>query len=340
MSSSERPTIFDVAERAGVSKSLVSLVMRGSPSVSEVRRRRVLEAAEELGYRPNLMARGLAAQRTLALGILVSDLHNPFFADLLDGIQDEAKSRGLRLLTATGRLDPVEEQEAIEGLLQMRVDGLILLSPVAGAELLAAAAATVPTVTVARYGEPPPGCDAIVNDERLGAALAVDHLVGLGHTRIAHIDGGEGASAAERRRGYEEAMAKAGLGDRVRIEPGTYSGDGGYTGMLVLLGDERPPTAVLAANDLAAVGALTALEERGLKVGEDVSLVGYDDSYLARLPPISLTSVAQPRMEMGRLALDAFERRFEAPGRRASKRVVEPRLVVRDSTGAPAGVAS
>jgi DNA-binding LacI/PurR family transcriptional regulator len=332
-----RATIVSVAERAGVSKSLVSLVMRGSPKVSEARREAVLEAARELGYRPNLIARGLAEKRTRTLGVLVSDLHNPFFAEVVDGLQERARDDGFRILIGSGRQDAEEEREALESFLEQRVDGVVLLSPVVKRNVLTSAAEEVPTVVVARHGRPISHADSVVTDEQVGTRLAVEHLTELGHTRIAHIDGGEGASAAERRRGYEEAMEEAGLGDRVRIEPGTYTGDGGYEGMLALLGDERPPTAVLAANDLAAVGALTALEERGLKVGEDVSLVGYDDSYLARIPHISLTSVAQPRLELGQLAFDAFERRFDAPGRRATKRVVEPRLVVRGSTGPPPG---
>jgi len=330
-----RPTIFSVAERAGVSKSLVSLVMRGSPKVSEARRQLVLRAAEELGYRPNLMARGLAAHRTLTLGVLISDLHNPFFAEVVDGLQEEAHRNGLRLLLGTGRLDPEEEREVVESFIQLRVDGMVLLSPALDDAALATAAEAVPTVTVARYGDPPPRSDAIVNDERQGTALAVEHLVGLGHRRIAHIDGGEGASALERRRGYEAAMAAHGLRAEIAVAPGAYTHEGGYRAMERILDGARHPTAVFAANDLTAIGALTMLEERGLRVPDDMSLVGYDDTYLASIPHMALTSVAQPRVQMGRMAIETLERRFDARGRRASVQMVASSLAVRSSTGRP-----
>lgn len=328
-----RPTIFSVAERAGVSKSLVSLVMRGSPKVSEARRKLVLEAAEELGYRPNLMASGLAARRTLTLGVLISDLHNFFFADVVDGVQEEAHRNGLRLLLATGRLDSGEEGDAVDAFVQLRVDGMVLLSPVLGDEALARAAAAVPTVVVARYGKPPPRSDVIINDERQGTALAVDHLVGLGHRRIAHIDGGDGASALERRRGYEAAMGAHGL--ETAVAAGAYTHEGGYRAMGEILDGGEHPTAVFAANDLTAIGALTLLEERGLRVPDDMSLVGYDDTYLASIPHIGLTSVSQPRVEMGRMAVEAFERRFDRPDRRAGVQTVASTLAVRSSTAPP-----
>lgn len=330
-----RPTIFSVAERAGVSKSLVSLVMQGSPKVSEARRELVLKAAEELGYRPNLMARGLASRRTLTLGVLVSDLHNPFFADVVDGIQEEAHKNGLRLLLGTGRLNADEEREAVEAFIALRVDGMILLSPVFDGEALTEASAAVPTVCVARYGDPPPRSDAIINDERQGTALAVDHLVAQGHRRIAHISGGEGASARERCLGYQAAMKAHGLADEATVEPGAYTHEGGYEAMKRILDGRRHPTAVFAANDLTAIGALTLLEERGLRVPDDMSLVGYDDTYLASIPHIALTSVAQPRVQMGRMALEAFERRFEDRERRASVQTVASALAVRSSTGRP-----
>jgi DNA-binding LacI/PurR family transcriptional regulator len=316
-----------VAERAGVSKSLVSLVMRGAPHVSEARRAAVLQAAAELGYRPNLVARSLVERRTRTLGVLVSDLHNPFFAEVIDGLQAEAHERELRIVLGTGRRDPAEEEDAVEAFLQQDVDGLVLLSPQIGADALADAAAAIPTVVV---GTRAAGCDVVVNDDALGAELAVAHLVELGHARIAHIDA---PGTPERRAGYESAMARHGL--EPLIAGGDVTDEGGYEGARALLADGRP-TAIFACNDLAALGALTALEEAGLSVPDDVSLVGYDNTYLASLRHIGLTSVDQPRLEMGRLAVRAVDARRAAPDAPARLQTVTPHLEVRSSSAPPA----
>jgi DNA-binding LacI/PurR family transcriptional regulator len=306
-----------------VSKSLVSLVMRGAPNVSDGRRAAVLAAAAELGYRPNLVARSLVERRTRTLGVLVSDLHNPFFAEVIDGLQAEAHERGLRIVLGTGRRDPAEEAGAVETFLQQDVDGVVLLAPrMDGIEDVAAAVATVVVATRS------PHADVIVNDDALGAELAVAHLVELGHVRIAHI---AAAGAAERRAGYESAMA------RHRLEPLISAGDvtdeGGYRGARTLLAGGRP-TAIFACNDLAALGALTALEEAGLSVPGDVSLVGYDNTYLASLRHIALTSVDQPGLEMGRLAVEAVDTRREQPEAPARVRLVTPHLEARASSAA------
>jgi DNA-binding LacI/PurR family transcriptional regulator len=326
-----------VAERAGVSKSLVSLVMRGAPNVSETRRQAVLAAAAELGYRPNLVARSLVERRTRTVGVLVSDLHNPFFPEVVDGLQRAAHERGLRALLGTGRRDAAEEADVVESFLQQHVDGLVLLSPVLSPRALAAAAATTPTVVVASRDVLAPHCDVIVNDDALGAELAVGHLAGLGHTRIAHISGGAGASAADRRSGYEAAMAHHGLAPDARIVAGDMTDGGGYAGARALLADGARPTAIVAPNDFAAIGALTALEEAGLRVPEDVSLVGYDNTYLASIGHISLTSVDQPRRHMGGLAVDALETRREQGDLRARTTLVTPHLVARKSSGPAPG---
>src|SRR5262245_11267190 len=192
-----KPTIRNVAARAGMSKSLVSLVMRGSPNVSERRRRAVLKAARELGYRPNAVARSLVEGRTRLIGALVADLHNPFFAEFLDGLQESLHGGGLRMLVGSGRWDPTFEAEAVEAFLEMRVDGLVLLSVVPPA--LGEAAANVPVVVVGEHDVA--GVDIVVDDDELGARLAVEHLVRLGHRRIAHIEGAPTTTARYRRAG-------------------------------------------------------------------------------------------------------------------------------------------
>jgi DNA-binding LacI/PurR family transcriptional regulator len=329
-----KPTITDVARRAGVSKSLVSLVMRGADHVSPGRRQAVHKAAAELGYRPNAMARSLVQRRTHLVGVMVSDLHNPFFADVVAGIQDQAARAGYKVLVNTGNRAAAHEADAVETLLQLRADGIILAAPVLDEEVILRASREVPIVLVGREARAP-SIDVVTNDDRAGAEVAVEHCVSLGHRRIAHIDGGQGAGAQARRRGYEAAMRRLGLASFILVVRGTFTEEGGHSGGLALLAQSPPPTAIIAANDLAAIGALNAIEESGRKVPDDVSLVGYDNTSLASLRHISLTTIHQPRLEMGKLSVDTLLERVDE-GRTQTRRVVlSPRLVVRASTAPP-----
>ena len=325
-----RPTIVSVAERAGVSKSLVSLVMRGAPNVSDESRRAVLQAAEELGYRPNLVARNLAERRTRTLGVLVSDLHNPFFAviarcDAVGGARARAADPdGVRPARSA------EEAEVIESFLQQDVEGLVLLSPVVSRDDLARAAESVPTVVMGTTDIRVPHCDVIINDDQLGGELVVQHLLERGHTRIAYIDAQSGPGASDRRAGYLAAMERHGL--EPAIAGGDFTEEGGYRGGRELLAQPELPTAIFACNDVAAIGAMTALEEGGISVPDDVSLVGYDNTSLAAMRHIALTTVDQPRQAMGELAVELLQRRRDrrtAPGR---VRLVEPHLIERGTT--------
>lgn len=336
MNLARRPTIHDVAERAGVSKSLVSLVLRGAPNVSDRRRAAVAQAVTDLGYRPNAVARSLVEQRTRTVGVLVSNLHNPFFAEVVDGLQEQATALGYRVLLGSGNGLSVREEETVEALLELRVEGLVMLNPVLDAWVVDDASRSVPVVVVGRHDLRLLRVDTVSSDDARGTALAVEHLIGLGHRHIAHIAAGRVAAADPRRQGYEAAMRRAGLGAQIRVSSGDYTTDeGGYEGMTKLLAERPPPTAVLAHNDLAAVGAMGALDDAGLRVPDDVSLVGYDNSYLAGVRHLSLTSVSQPRLEMGRLALTAVHERIDNSDGPARNDVLEPVLVVRATTAPP-----
>lgn len=329
-----KPTITDVARRAGVSKSLVSLVMRGERHVSERRREAVLAAAAALGYRINAMARGLKQRRTGLLGVMVSDLHNPFFADVVDGIQEQAARSGYRVLLNSANRVAAQQDEAIETLLQLRVDGLVLAGLLAESRLLVEASGELPVVLVGRTARAS-SVDSVTNDDWAGAVAVVRHCASLGHRLIAHIDGGQGAGADARRNGYLDGMREVRLGKNVVVVPGAYSEEGGHSGALLLLERRPRPTAIFAANDMAAIGALNAIEERGLRVPGDVSLVGYDNTSLAALRHISLTTVHQPRMEMGQMAVSTLLDRLEESGRRPRRAVLSPSLVVRGTTAPP-----
>lgn len=328
-----RATIVDVARRANVSKSLVSLVMRGSPNVSAARREAVVRAARELGYRPNALARGMRG-RSYTVGVLLSDLHNPFFAEVVDGIEEGLAATEYRALFGSGGRNPDRELGTIHSMLDRRMDGLVLISPSISAAEVVAVARRVPVVLVGSRIEDP-ALDYVVNDDRAGAVLAVEHLIGLGHERISHVSGGGGAGAGDRLRGYEEAMKRRGLGGRISVATGSYTDAGGYGATRRLLSRDAPPTAVFAANDLAALGALTALGEAGLAVPGDVSVIGYDNTYLAALSHVSLSSVDQPRLRMGGLAVRLLLERIESGRTRPRHEILAPALVARSSTGPP-----
>ena len=231
-------TMDDVARRAGVSRSLVSLVMRDSPNVSKERRSRVLAAAAELGYSPNTMARGLASRQSGTIAVLLNDLHNPFFAETFDGLLEAAESHGHRVLLGAGS----GEQATIRNLLEYRPDGLILVSPRLPAPAIAEVALAVPVVVVGRHVRAR-RIDCVMTDEDVGAGLVVDHLAGLGHRAIVHVDGGRGAGATQRRRGYRRAMTNVGLGDHIDVLPGDYTERAGQAAGTALAARPRLPTA-------------------------------------------------------------------------------------------------
>ncbi|HUA04557.1 MAG TPA: LacI family DNA-binding transcriptional regulator [Solirubrobacteraceae bacterium] len=338
LSSRRAPTMEDVAREAGVSRALVSLVMRERPNVSEERRRRVLDAASRLGYRPNAMARSLASRRTKTVGVILDDLRNPFFAEIAGGVEELASEAGYQLLLAAGGRSSRRERAALGALLEHRVGGLILVSPRMPAGDIAAAAAEAPLVMVGR-GLRNVDADVVLINEGHGTGLVLDHLIDLGHERIAHVDGGSGAGGPQRRSAYLRGMRVHGLGRHSLVIPGDFTEEAGVNAADELLAQRELPTAIFAANDMVAAGLLGGFDRAGVDVPGDVSIVGYDNISIAHLAHVSLTTVDQPRTEMGRLALELLLDRIE--NRRPNElRLIEPTLVVRSTTAPPRAIAA
>jgi DNA-binding LacI/PurR family transcriptional regulator len=328
-------TMDDVARRAKVSRSLVSLVMRGSPKVSEERRRRVLDAARALGYSPNAMARGLASRQSGIIAVLLNDLHNPFFAEIFDGLLLRADADGYQLLLGAGGAKRFTEQAALDSFFQFRPDGIVLVSPRLPAAAIATMARSAPVVVVGRVVKAP-GVDVVVTDEAVGAGLVVGHLAGLGHQRIVHFAGGQGAGASARRRAFVKEMQRVGLGDRIDVIAGDFTEQSGVECATALLRRRsRLPTAIYAANDLAAIGAIDTLGKAGHEVPADISVIGFDNTFFSHLRHVSLTTIDQPRLEMGRLAMSLLTDRIGGVRRAEEVHLVTPTLVVRESTGPP-----
>lgn len=328
------PTIRDVAERAGVSKSLVSLVLRGSDQVRPEKRRAVLAAVEELGYRPNAAARSLSERRTRTVGVLLNDMRNPWFVELLDGLNSRLHDAGLRMLLADGHLNRRLGEDLTRTFTDLRVDGLIAVGTLPPSEALRQAAARVPTVVAGAREPELPAVDIVANDDEHGARLATEHLIGLGHRRIAHI-AGQGVVGALRRRSFETVMREHGLEDSAVVEQGDLTEEGGYRAAVRLLSAGQRPTALFAFNDIACVGALSAAEELGLRVPRDLSLVGYDNTYLSRLRHLWLTTVDNGSHDVGRRAAGRLLDRIADPGRPAELVLTTPALEVRGTTSGP-----
>ncbi len=329
-----KPTMEDVARRAGVSRALVSLALSGSSKVSDQSRAAVLSAAQELGYRPNLMARNLASRRTMTIGVLLDDLHNPFYADVADGLLSAATERGYRVLLTAGLRHGETQKLAVDTLLQLHADGVILVSPRFGRDEIEQRARQVPFVVV---GEPLEAgvIDAVTIDEASAVRTAIEYLHGLGHRSITHVDGGDGAASSVRKQSYVDTMLDLGLSRFVRVVPGEFTEDAGMAAAIEITNWDVLPTAVFAANDLIAAGLVNGLERGGVRVPSDVSVVGFDNVYYASMGRLSITTIDQPRAEMGRLAVESLLERLDGHRTVGRRQTLPTTLVVRDSTAAP-----
>ncbi|MFJ6454393.1 LacI family DNA-binding transcriptional regulator [Paenarthrobacter sp. NPDC091669] len=327
-----RPTIYDVAKSAGVSPSLVSLVLQNPERVSEKRRESVRNAIAELGYRPSRAATTLASNRTKSIGLVIDDYRNLWFVDLLRGMESVLTEPGFQVMLADSRPGENRIKEAADGLLAMHVDGLVIAAEPGAAVL---GGTVVPTVVAGWRHGVPAEVSLITNDDDGGGAMAADHLMHLGHRSVGHLSGSGGA-AAHRRAGFQGRARQAGMDLVVVGEEGGTSEEDGYASACWLLDHHPGITAIFAANDTMALGALGAIKARGLAVPEDISLVGYDNSSLAKSRLLELTSVDNRSDLVGMEVARALLHRITGNAVETHRKLIDPALVVRGTTAGPA----
>ncbi|MGI9049269.1 MAG: LacI family DNA-binding transcriptional regulator [Rubrobacteraceae bacterium] len=327
----------DVAERAQVSVSTVSHVLNGTRNVADGTREGVLAAIEALGYQPNLLAKSLKTRRTFTRGLLISDIQNSFFTSVVRGVEDLALSRGYHLFLCNTDEDASRENEYITELLKKRVDGLIIASATPRQDRAwRPEMMDTPFVFLDREVQGTEA-DVIRVDNRRAMGLIADHLVGLGHRRIGLVSGPlDKASGYERHLGLRSALAELGsnLEDSL-VRFGDFRISSGREKTEELLSLSHHPTALVAANNQMTLGALLAVKEKGLKIPDDISVVGFDEPEWAPLVYPPLTTLAQPTYEMGVGAVRMLLERIEGLEATARTRLLEPWLEIRESTSPP-----
>lgn len=331
-----RVTIVDVARHAGVSTASASKVLRNAYGVSEAMRARVQTSMDELGYRPHGPARGMRG-KTYTVGVVLSDIDNPFFSLVTDGLSSVIRPRSYELFVSPSGFEVKNQRAVIEAMIDHQMDGLVLIAPLLTVSELEQVATDIPLVVVGHHSASD-RFDTVAGDDELGAELVVDHLVGLGHRRIGFVMHAPGRSdetrpEAARLRGFERAMDKHGLGAESVVIDAAWSFDGGRRAAPMIDALPHRPTAVHAGADVVAFGMMNELWAGGRSVPEAYSLAGYDNSRTASLGPIRLTTVDQSGHEMGERVGHLLLERLEGRGE-ARHELLTPTLVVRDTTTA------
>jgi LacI family repressor for deo operon, udp, cdd, tsx, nupC, and nupG len=335
-----RISIKDIAKAAGVSHSTVSRALSDSRLVKAETKSRIQDLAREMGYSPDAWARSLVMGQTRTVGVVVTTIADPFIAEVMQGIESTAYEHGYTVILASSNSEPEREMAAVEMLRSKRVDGVIVTSSRVGAlyqqhlERIG-----VPVVLLNNHSEQSGRYTfSVTVDNQHGGHLATQHLIELGHRRIAYVNGPEGTSSSEGRlAGYRQALADAGIiPDSNLIVPGAGRTESGKQAFLALKALAELPTAVFCYNDVTAIGLMCAAREAGLSVPRDLSVVGFDDIPFASYMYPALTTVAQPKFEMGKQAMQMALALMSAPAlpaAEASDIVVKGTLIVRSSSG-------
>lgn len=324
-----RPTMADVAQRAGVSRALVSQIFRSVPGASAATRERVFAAAAELNYSPDTSARQLRLNRTRSIGVVFTMRH-PLEVEIVEHMYPVAAEAGYSL--ALGALTPTRpQQQIVEELLNYRSEALVLIAPDEDEAKLRDIGRRVPVVEIGRRMDGTE-FDSVRSADSDGARLAVEHLITLGHRHITHLDGGHNPGADERRAAYRDTMLAHGLAEYIDVVAGDYTEEAGINSAAAILGSTT--TAVFAGNDQSAIGLAGAVLRAGAAIPGRLSIVGYDDSPAARTF-VQLTTVQQDAENLAQAAVASVIERLDQGRTEANNLVIAPRLVVRESTGTP-----
>lgn len=330
----------DVAKRAGVSITTVSHVLNRTRRVSPETRQRVLEAIRELNYYKDAHARRLARGRSDFFGLIVSDIGNPFFPELIKAFENAALEKGFDLLLCNTNYQPERTEAAVRKMIENKVRGVAVMTSELGESLAEDLAANHVAVIFLDLGSVRKYMSNIRVDYSQGISEAIDHLHSLGHKEYAFIAGPQTLrSAVARRNAFIDALTHWGLPSDRTVE-GNHKVDGGMRAARTLLAESPLPTAILCSNDLTAIGTMKALAEAGVRVPEDVSVVGFDDIDFARLAYPPLTTVNLSRDRLGKLAFEALHKMLRSKRREGAEYVVESHLVIRQSTTTARGVKS
>jgi DNA-binding LacI/PurR family transcriptional regulator len=326
-----------VAKSANVSTATVSRTINGSAKVSPQTAERVRKAIEDLNFYPNTNARALGSGRSSLYGLIISDITNPFFPELVKAFDDIAIMHGQEVLIANTNYDPERMKICVTRMLQRKVDGVAIMTSEMDDRLVQVFSRRHVPLVFLDTGTPSPGVSCVRIDYSAGIDAAVHHLIELGHKRIAFISGPMRlASARIRYKAFMECTARDHLdSDPSLIQEGNHSVDGGHDAMNRILNSRARPTAVMASNDLTAIGAIGAIAEAGLRVPEDISVVGFDDIHLSAFTIPPLTTVRLPRAEIANAAFRALlnAQHTNVKKMRSEEHVIRPTFVRRKSTG-------
>ena len=333
-------TMKQVAEKAGVSTTTVSHVINNTRVVSEDARERVLSVIQELRYIPSAVARSLKNDRTHTIGMMIPNNSNPYFAELIQGIEDASFELGYNIILCNSYDDPKKQAAYIRVLMEKRIDGLILVSSGSDEDLsMLLANEVIPKVLVDREVTGV-AADLIEADHVQGAYEATRYLISLGHKRIACVAGPDTLlPSGGRVAGYQRALKEAGITvcDDFIVHS-DFTSEGGFNAFQKLLTLDSKPTAIFASNDLMAIVGICAANQAGVKIPQDLSVIGYDDIALASFSTPPLTTIAQPKYQIGQLTAKTLVERISNPDSQVRRTMLTPELVIRQSTSRPAGI--
>ncbi|MGP8245075.1 MAG: LacI family DNA-binding transcriptional regulator [Bryobacteraceae bacterium] len=341
MSGTEQPrhrpaSIKDIARAAGVSHSTVSRALRDSPLVNPKTTEEIQRVARDLGYRASAVARGLVTRRTRTIGVVVTTIADPFVSEVVSGIELAANDNGYSVFLAGSNADPTREKSVVHSFAERRVDGIVVTSSRVGALYTPLLSEMMVPIVLINNQHPGQFVHSVMIENLKGSRDATSYLIGLGHRRIAYVGDRYGhQSDTERFAGYREALEQAALPFLPElVVHGDGRPEGGSLALETLLTLTTPPTAIFCYNDLTALGVLRSIHVRKLRVPEDISLVGFDDLFFASYTQPQLTTVRQPRRQMGRMAMESLLKLMA--GKQSAEAIKVPaELIVRESAAAP-----